>query len=74
MRPSPVLVLMLIMAIPQLMKAWKYDPRAPENQAYYGVSNEQKLTYGAAYIALVGFLAVMAQDVHVMLRGAGLDG
>jgi Zn-dependent protease len=72
MRPSPVLVLMVIMAIPQVMKAWKYDPKAPENQAYYGVSNETKVTYGAAYIALVGFLAVMAQDVHEMLGAAGL--
>jgi len=68
LNPSPVLILMGILAIPQVIKAWKYDPAAPENQAYYGVSKEAKITYGAAYIALLAFLAIMTNDVHEMLR------
>jgi Zn-dependent protease len=73
LNPSPVLILMGILAIPQVIKAWKYDPAAPENQAYYGVSKEAKITYGAAYIALLAFLAIMTNDVHEMLgpRSAG---
>ena len=32
-RPSPLLLLVAIIALPQLIKAWKYDPSAPENVA-----------------------------------------
>ncbi len=72
-RPSPVLIMMGILSIPQVMKAWHYDPAAPENQAYYGVSREAKLLYGGAYLALLIFLAIMTHDVHEMLgpQGAG---
>src|SRR5215468_9994723 len=51
-RPSPVLFLIAIISIPQLMRAWRYDPQAPENIAYYGVPTQIKLEYGAAYLAL----------------------
>jgi len=69
MRPNPVLIMMGILAIPQVIQAWRYDPKAPENQAYYGVSARQRLIYAAAYIGLLAFLAVMTNDVHQMLRG-----
>jgi Zn-dependent protease len=74
MRPSPILVLMAILAIPQVMKAWHYDPSAPENQAYYGVSSEHRLGYGLAYIGLAAFLAVISNDVHQMLIATGGGG
>lgn len=66
-RPSPLLILMAIMAMPQVMKAWKFDPNDPENQAYYTVKPEQRITYAIYYIALAGFLAIMSHDVHEML-------
>ena len=66
-RPSPLLVLMAIMAAPQAWKALKYDPKAPENQAYYGVAAETRVSYAALYLALAAFLATMAADVHEML-------
>ena len=74
MHPSAILVLIAILAFPQVLKAWHYDPKAPENLAYYAVPTETKVTYGATYLALAAFLAVMAQDVHQMLGpdGAGL--
>jgi hypothetical protein len=31
------------------MKAWNYDPNAPENLAYYGVPLQAKLEYGGLY-------------------------
>src|ERR1700728_285959 len=37
-RPSPALFLIAIVAIPQLKMAWNFDPKAPENAAYYNVS------------------------------------
>lgn len=73
-RPSPVLVLIAVLAVPQVMKAWRYNASAPENLAYYGVSVEHKVTYGAAYIGLAAFLAVMTHDVHQMLGGSGQSG
>jgi Zn-dependent protease len=67
--PSPVLVLVAVMAIPQLIRAWNYDPKAPENVAYYGVPLEAKLEYGALYLALTAYLSVMTYEVHEMLSG-----
>lgn len=66
--PSPILILMALMSLPQIMKAWRYDPQAAENIAYYGVSMETKLTYGIFYMGLLGYLAIMAHDVHQMLE------
>ena len=69
-RPSPMLVIVVILAVPQLMKAWRYDPKAPENVSYYGyygVPLQTKLEYGGAYLALAALLAIMTYDVHEML-------
>jgi len=66
-RPSPMLLIVAILAVPQLISAWRYDPRAPENVAYYGVPLQTKLEYGSAYLALAALLAVMTYDVHEML-------
>jgi Zn-dependent protease len=66
-RPSPMLVFIAIMALPQLVKAWRYDPTLPENAAYYGAPLALKLEYGAAYLGLAGLLAVMTYQVHEML-------
>ena len=72
-RPSPLLIMMAIMAAPQAMKAWKYDPSAPENATYYSVSLEQRIAYGAYYIGLAAFLAIMSHDVHQMLESFHLS-
>jgi len=70
-RPSPVLAIVAIMAFPQLVKAWKYDPKAPENLAYYGVPLQAKLEYGGLYLALTAYLGIMTFEVHEMLGGIG---
>ncbi|WP_213953578.1 site-2 protease family protein [Variovorax sp. dw_954] len=66
-RPSPMLILIAVLAASQVMKAWKYDPKDPANQQYYGVSTETRLTYGLYYLGLLTFLAIMAHDTHDML-------
>ena len=66
-RPSPMLILMAIIAAPQVLRAWRYDPKAPENAAYYAVSTETKVTYAAFYIGLAAFTATMSYDIHEML-------
>jgi Zn-dependent protease len=70
-RPSPVLAIIAIIAFPQLIKAWKYDPKAPENLAYYGVPLQTKLEYGGLYLALTAYLGVMTFEVHEMLGAVG---
>jgi Zn-dependent protease len=65
--PSPLLVLIAILSFPQLLKAWHYDPKAPENVAYYGVPLQAKLEYGGLYLALTAYLGVMTYKLHEML-------
>jgi Zn-dependent protease len=69
-RPSPLLALIAIISFPQLMKAWNYDPAAPENKAYYSAPLQTKIEYGVLYLALAALLAVMTYEVHDMLSGA----
>lgn len=66
-RPSPLLVLVALVAAPQVWKAitWKKD--SPEAAGYYAVPTATKLEYALYYLALLGFLAVMTHDVHEML-------
>jgi Zn-dependent protease len=67
-RPSPLLIIIGIIAIPQLIKAWKYDPQAPGNIAYYNVAAETKMEYGVLYLGLAALLAIMSYEVHEMLE------
>jgi Zn-dependent protease len=67
-RPSPLLILMVILAAPQVWKAWNFDPNDPENAAYYSVAPAKRLEYGLYYVALTGFLAVMSFEVYEMLQ------
>ena len=68
-RPSPMLILVALLAAPQLLKAIRYKSDSEEAQTYYAVSAATRFEYGFYYLALAGFLAVMAHDVHEMLRG-----
>jgi Zn-dependent protease len=69
-KPSPMLILMAIMAAPQVLKALRYRADSDEAKTYYLVSLAVKLEYGTYYIVLLGFLAVMTHDVHEMVQGA----
>jgi len=69
-RPSPMLILIAILAAPQFLKAFKYDAEDPENAEYYGVSTETKITYGLYYVGLAAFLADMTYQLHDMLAFA----
>jgi Zn-dependent protease len=67
-RPSPLLILMAVLAAPQVLKAWNFDPQAPENAAYYSVAPAKRFEYALYYVALAAFLAVMSFEVHEMLE------
>jgi Zn-dependent protease len=62
--PSPMLLLVALLAAPQLMAAWRYDPNTPAAVAYYGVTPAVRWRYALGYVALAGFLALMAFQVH----------
>jgi Zn-dependent protease len=68
-RPSPMLILMALLAGPQLLKAMRYKSDSEEAKTYYATSAATRFEYGFYYLALAAFLAVMTHDVHEMLRG-----
>ncbi|HET6789535.1 MAG TPA: site-2 protease family protein [Aquabacterium sp.] len=70
LNPSPVLILVALMAAPQLMKAWRYRADDPANAIYYQTTLQEKISYSTAYLGLLIFLSVMTHDVHEMLQAA----
>ena len=66
--PSPLLIVMAFLAAPAVMQAMRGET-TPEQRAYYTVSVETRLSYGALYLALAGFLAIMCHELHEELPG-----
>lgn len=64
-RPSPMLILIAIMAYPQIKLALAGDPSRP--QAYYDVPRETRINYAVMYLGLAAFLAIMSYELHEML-------
>jgi Zn-dependent protease len=64
--PSPLLLLMAILALPHVMKAWR-GVESPEEQAYYNTSAETRFSYGALYLGLAAFLAIMCENLQTEL-------
>ena len=67
--PSPLLLLVGLMALPRLGEAWRYDPTAPANRAYYGVPFATKVEYAGLYMVLVLVLAIVTNLLHEELSG-----
>jgi len=68
-RFSMILVLIAILAAPQVMQALRYRSDSPEAQTYYAVSARVRWEYGFYYVVLLVFLAMMTHDVDQQLRG-----
>ena len=66
-QPSPMLLLIAIIALPNLRAAWNYNPEAPENRLYRNVPNAVRVEYGVMYLGLAAVLAVMTYSVHASL-------
>ncbi|WP_273455148.1 site-2 protease family protein [Nevskia ramosa] len=62
-RPSPLLILMAVLAWPRLVEAWR-GIRTPEAAQYYEVDIETRTSYGLLYLGLAAFLAIMCQELH----------
>lgn len=65
--PSPLLILIGILAFPQLKQA--FSKNLPEGlpEDYYNVPTETRINYGVMYLCLVVFLAIMSYDLHESL-------
>lgn len=69
--PSPMLILIGILALPQIMAALKKDGGASNMpEGYYDVSYELRVNYAVYYLGLTGFLAVMSYQLHTALSSA----
>jgi Zn-dependent protease len=64
--PSPLLILMAVLALPNVVKAWR-GLRTPEEQTYYTVRAETRVSYAALYLGLAAFLAIMCEQLHAEL-------
>jgi hypothetical protein len=54
-----MLIVIAILALPQLIKAWNYDPEKPENKEYYTADNSVRFEYAVLYLGLAIVLALM---------------
>lgn len=66
-RPSPMFILIGILAYPQLKKAFSKDPAEGLPLNYYEVPLETRINYGVMYLTLIIFLALMSFDLHEQL-------
>ena len=68
--PSPMLILIAILAFPQIKLALQKDGGASAMpDGYYEVPINLRVNYAAYYFGLTGYLAIMAYEVHGMLGG-----
>lgn len=65
-RPSPILILVALLAIPQVWKSLREEP-TEESMAYYDTPLETRILYAIFYIGLIIFLVLMAEGVHELL-------
>jgi Zn-dependent protease len=64
-RPSPMLILVAILAFPHLKAA--FTGAGATDSRYYDVKMETRINYGVMYLGLVAFLAVMSYSIHDMI-------
>ena len=60
--PSPLLVLIAVLALPQVWTV--ISGRAELDSRYYQTSRAVRAEYAVQYLALAGFLAIMAFEAH----------
>ena len=66
--PSPLLILIAVLAAPSVLAAWRYDPNSPEARAYRDVPTATRMEYTIMYLGLAAVLALLAHNVHETLR------
>jgi len=70
--PSPLLIVIGILALPNVMAAWRYNPNDPREAQYRDVPSAVRAEYAIMYLGLAAVLAIMAHEVHGGLAHAQL--
>ena len=65
--PSPILFIIALLAFPQVIRAWRYDPTSRVNAAYYTVPTTIRAEYAVLYLGLAALLAIITYQVHEQL-------
>ncbi len=66
-RPSPLLILIAILAAPQLWQALRGEEEAVPAGYYDSAPLEKRIEYALLYLGLTAFLAIITHDLHEML-------
>jgi Zn-dependent protease len=68
--PSPMLILIAVLAYPQIKAALSKQPAdATVPEGYYDTPMATRVNYGVFYLGLVAFLAMMSYELHNSLEG-----
>lgn len=67
--PSPLLILMAILALPQVLAVFRGQTVPEDRPDYYETSVETRTTYALAYLGLAIFLIFMTSGLHEELQG-----
>lgn len=59
--PSPMFLLIAVMAYPALIRAWKGEV---PHEGYYAIPTATRINYGVAYLGLVVFLGAVSYSLH----------
>jgi len=62
--PSPMLIMIGVLAVPSLIAAWRHDPNSPEALAYRSLPDATRAEYAILYLGLAAVLALMTHHVH----------
>ena len=61
---NPLILVLALMSLPRIIAGWKAKP---EDSPYYQATSADRWKFGAAYLGLAAFLALMGYGVHVHL-------
>lgn len=64
--PSPLLILMALMAAPKVIEAWQ-GITTKEQEKYYDVPLTTRINYAIIYLSMVVFLALVTQSLYEQL-------
>jgi len=65
---SPVMLIVAILAVPYVLAALRWKSDSPEAKSYYAVPLRTRWAYGAYYLLLVVFLAMMVTKTDEALK------
>jgi Zn-dependent protease len=68
-RFNPLLVVIAILAVPNIIAAFRYRSDSAHAQAYYAVSARVRWEYGLFYVVLLAFLTMMTHETDQLLHG-----